>query len=110
MGKPPISHPARRRGLPAIHPGVWLNEMVLPALKAAGTSKSRMAELVGLSRPSFYDFLAGRTPITAELALKLGKICGNGPDLWMSLQADWDLERARERLGAGLDAIPTLAA
>jgi addiction module HigA family antidote len=99
---------APKRGEPASHPGEVLKEIVLPALKAGGTPTARVAELVGLSRPSFYDFLGGKTPVTAELALKLGKLCGNGPDLWMNMQKLWDLDRAREKLGDSLDAIPTL--
>lgn len=105
---PPV--PALVRGLPPTHPGTLLKEIVLPALKKAGTPTVRVAEYVGMSRPSFYEFLAAKRPITAELALKLGKLCGNGPDLWMNLQAAYDLAQARESLGDKLDAIPTLKA
>lgn len=108
MAKPlaPLQPP--KRGLPAMHPGVWFHEMVLPALKEAGTSAVAVEKMLGLSHASFYDVLRGRTPVSAELALKLGKLCGNGPDLWLNLQKAWDLEQARARLGETLDAIPTL--
>jgi plasmid maintenance system antidote protein VapI len=47
--------------------------------------------------------------VTAELALKLGKLCGNGPDLWLNMQKPGTLIGPRA-LGDSLDAIPTLAA
>lgn len=108
MAHHPETFPAGPSGLPATHPGELLREVVLPALKAAGTPRTQVAKILGMKRPSFYEFLAGKTPITAERALLLGKLCGNGPDLWMNLQRDWDLARARERLGPALDAVPTL--
>jgi plasmid maintenance system antidote protein VapI len=42
------------------------------------------------------------------MALRLGKLCGNGPDLWLNLQKRYDLQRAERELGAKLKAIPTL--
>ena len=42
------------------------------------------------------------------MALRLGKLCGNGPDLWLNLQKRFDLLRAEQELGAKIDAIPTL--
>jgi plasmid maintenance system antidote protein VapI len=41
------------------------------------------------------------------MALRLGKFFGNGPDLWMKMQADCDLWAARQKLGGALDAIKT---
>jgi addiction module HigA family antidote len=99
-----------KRGRPPTHPGALLAEIVLPALKAGGTPRTRVAQLLGVDRDSFYKLLRGERPVTAELALKLGKLCGNGPDLWLGMQAAWDLEQARAALGETLEAIPTLAA
>jgi plasmid maintenance system antidote protein VapI len=42
------------------------------------------------------------------MVLRLGKLCGNGPDLWLNLQKRYDLQRASEQLGAKINAIPTL--
>ena len=44
------------------------------------------------------------------MALRLGKLCGNGPDLWVNLQARYDLDRLSHEMGAELAAIPTLRA
>ena len=44
------------------------------------------------------------------MALRLGKLCGNGPELWLALQARFDLERLGEAKRAEIEAIPTLVA
>jgi plasmid maintenance system antidote protein VapI len=44
------------------------------------------------------------------MAVRLGKLCGNGPELWLSMQAHYDAWEARRRLGKKLDKIPTLRA
>jgi plasmid maintenance system antidote protein VapI len=40
--------------------------------------------------------------------LRLGKLCGNGPDLWLHMQQRYDLHRARQELGDKIKTIPTL--
>lgn len=50
--------------------------------------------------------LAGRAAVTAEMALRLGRFCGSGPDLWLRMQQAHDLWHARARLGAELETIP----
>jgi antitoxin HigA-1 len=45
---------------------------------------------------------------TPMMALRLGKLCGNGPDLWLNLQKRVDLRRAEQQLGGKIKAIPTL--
>jgi plasmid maintenance system antidote protein VapI len=42
------------------------------------------------------------------MALRLGKLCGNGPDLWLNLQKRYDLQRAEQEFGGKIKAIPTL--
>ena len=44
------------------------------------------------------------------MALRLGKLCGNGPELWLNLQSRFDLERLSKTKRAEIAAIPTLAA
>jgi addiction module HigA family antidote len=96
-----------RRGLPAMHPGELLREDVLPAL---GRPKAEIARLLGISRQALYDILNERQPVTAAMALRLGKLCGNGPMVWLNLQRLYDLERAEKELGGTLANIPTLHA
>lgn len=96
-----------QRGLPAMHPGELLREDVIPAL---GKSKAEIARLLGVSRQTLHDILREKKPVTVDMALRLGKLCGNGPVLWLNLQRAYDLEHATPRMASELDAIPTLHA
>ena len=94
-----------KRGLPPMHPGELLREEILPALDRP---KTEIAKLLGVSRQTLYDILAGKQPVTPAMALRLGKLCGNGPDLWLNLQKRYDLQRAERELREKIKAIPTL--
>lgn len=96
-----------RNGLPAMHPGELLREDILPAL---GRTRAEIARLLGVSRQTLHAILTERAPVTPEMALRLGKLCGNGPALWLALQTRYDLERLREAKRSEIDAIPTLEA
>jgi antitoxin HigA-1 len=94
-----------KRGLPPMHPGELLREEILPVLDRP---KTEIAKLLGVSRQTLYDILEEKQPVTPVMALRLGKLCGNGPDLWLNLQKRYDLLRAEQELGEKIDAIPTL--
>lgn len=99
--------PVRRRSaLPPTHPGELLREEILPAL---GLSVSATARRLRVSRQTLHALLAERTAVTPEMALRLGKFCGNGPTIWLRLQQEHDLRRAEARLHAELAAIETAA-
>ena len=95
-----------KRGLPPMHPGELLREEIVPALDR---SKADIARLLGVSRQTLYDILKEKQPVTPGMALRLGKLCGNGPDLWLNLQKRYDLRRAELELGEKIKDIPTLA-
>lgn len=95
------------RGLPAMHPGELLREDVIPAL---GRPLAEIARLLGVSRQTLHTILSEDQPVTPLMALRLGKLCGNGPELWLNLQGIFDLERLRRERGAEIAAIPTLPA
>ena len=94
-----------KRGLAAMHPGELLRDEILPALKRP---KTEIARLLGVSRQTLYDILEEKQPVTPVMALRLGKLCGNGPDLWLNLQKRYDLHRAQQEIGEKIKAIPTL--
>jgi antitoxin HigA-1 len=85
------------------HPGAVLKYDVLPALGL--TVKAAAADL-GVTRQILHRILAGKGPVTAEMALRLGKYCGNGPDLWLSMQTNYDLWHAKRKLRRELGRIP----
>ena len=78
------------------HPGAILREDVLPQLP--GMSVSAFARLLGVSRQTLHAVLAERSGITAEMALRLGTLLGNGPELWMDMQSRYDLWQAERKL------------
>ncbi len=90
-----------------MHPGELLREDVLPAL---GRSRVEIAGLLGVSRQALHAILAETAAVTPEMALRLGKLCGNGPELWLNLQSRFDLDRLSREKAAEIEAIPTLQA
>lgn len=95
------------RGLRPMHPGEMLREDILPAL---GKSKAEIARLLGISRQTLYDILDEKQPVTPGMALRLGKLLGNGPDIWINLQRAYDLSVAERELAGEIRKIPTLSA
>jgi addiction module HigA family antidote len=86
------------------HPGKMLREDVLPAL---GISVSEAARRMRISRQSLHRILAGDAGVTPDMAVRLGKFCGNGPGLWLRMQQAYDLWHAEQRLASELAKIPT---
>jgi len=95
------------RKRPPTHPGVLLREVVLPSMRV---SVAQAAREMGVSRQQLYKILSGDRAVTAEMATRLGKYCGNGPELWLNMQIAFDLWHAQHALSDALDAIPTRAA
>jgi len=85
------------------HPGAILREDVLPAL---GMTVTDAAEALGVSRQQVHRIMAETAPVTPEMAVRLGKFCGNGPDLWMRMQASYDLWNANRELKREIERIP----
>src|SRR5262245_16100556 len=85
-----------------MHPGQPVRQEILPA---RDRPKTEIAKLLGVSRQTLYDILEEKQPVTPMMALRVGKLCGNGPDLWLNLQMRYDLQRAEQELGEKLNAI-----
>jgi addiction module HigA family antidote len=77
-------------------------------LPALGKTKSEIAALLGVSRQSLHNILREQAPITPEMAVRIGKLCGNGPGLWVRMQAAHDLWHAERNVD--VSRIPTLSA
>lgn len=88
-----------------MHPGELLREDIVPAL---GIKIAPLARMLGVSRQHLHAVLREEAPVSPSLALKLGKLCGNGPTLWVNLQRDYDLERLAAEMADDLERIPTL--
>ena len=83
-----------------IHPGeILLQEFLIPM----EISQNRLARDVGLPPRRINEIVHGKRAVTADTALRLARYFGTSEAFWMGLQADYELEEARERLGDRLD-------
>lgn len=80
---------------PPSHPGAVLRDIVLDE---EGPSKSEFAAALGISRQMLHGILTEKHAITAEMAVKLGHVLGNGPGLWIRMQQAHDLWHAERKV------------
>ena len=96
-------HPAKRNpSRSPTHPGALLREDVLPALRL---SVAETARRLHVSRQTLHGLLAERKGFTPEMALRVGKLAGNGAALWLRMQQDFDLWHAERALAVELRSI-----
>jgi addiction module HigA family antidote len=81
---------------PAIAPGEILLEEYLKPMEIGQVEAARR---LGISLNRLNEIVLGKRGITADTALRLSRLLKTSPQLWMRLQADWDLHQAmiRER-------------
>jgi addiction module HigA family antidote len=79
---------------PAIPPGEMLLEEFL---KPLGLGQVEAARRLGVSLNRLNEIVLGKRGITADTALRLGRLLKTSPQFWMRLQADWDLNEAMKR-------------
>lgn len=79
---------------PAIPPGEMLLEEFL---KPMGIGQVEAARQLGISLNRLNEIVLGKRGITADTALRLGRLLKTSPQFWMRLQADWDLQEAIQR-------------
>jgi addiction module HigA family antidote len=86
------------------HPGELLREII----SATGRSKSEIAALLGISRQHLYDILKERKPVSPAVAVRLGKLFGDGAGVWVRMQGAYDTWRAERELAKEIKNIPKL--
>jgi len=84
------------------HPGEVIEDM----LEDLDYSRSAIARMLGISRQQMHAILAGRKPVSPKIAARLGKLFGNGPGLWLRLQAAHDAWHAEREID--VSSVPTL--
>ena len=90
-----------------VHPGEILLEEFLGPL---GVSQYRLAKAVNVPARRINEIVHGQRRISADTALRLARYFGTSERFWINLQARYDLEVERDRLGAALDDIQPLSA
>ena len=90
-----------------VHPGEILLEEFLGPL---GVSQYRLAKAVDVPARRINEIVHGQRRISADTALRLARYFGTSERFWIDLQARYDLEVEKDRLGAALDDIQPLSA
>ena len=86
--------------LPPIHPGEILLEEFL---KPMAVSQYRLAKATSVPARRINEIVHGKRAISADTALRLSRFFGMSDRFWMNLQARYDLEIAKDRLGSRLE-------
>src|SRR4051812_13058247 len=85
-----------RRKLPPVHPGEIL---LVEFLSPLGVSQYRLAKETSVPARRINEIVRGLRSISADTALRLGRYFGTSGRFWLNLQARYDLEGEKERLG-----------
>lgn len=85
-----------------IHPGEILMEEFLEPLEV---SQNRLAVAIGVPPRRINEIVHGQRRITADTALRLSRYFGTTDRFWLNLQTRYDLETAKDHLGAALGEI-----
>ncbi len=93
------------RQIRPVHPG----EVISDVLEDIGMTQTSFAEVLGVSRRTVNEIVQGRRPITVDMAIRIGKALGNGPQLWLNLQQKVDIWDAIQTHREDYDRVPTLA-
>ena len=75
-----------------IHPG----EMIKDEINARGITQKELAQQMGVSYTVFNEILNGKRPVTTEYALLLEAALGTNASIWIGLQADYNLQKAKQ--------------
>ena len=90
-----------------VHPGEILLEEFLGPL---GVSQYKLAKAVSVPARRINEIVHGQRRISADTALRLARYFGTSERFWINLQARYDLEVEKDRLGAALEEIRPLSA
>ena len=86
---------------PPTHPGEVLRE---DFLKPLGLSRNALAKALGVREARVGAIVNGKRAVTPDSALRLARYFGTSPEFWLGVQATYDLETARDRIGAEIEA------
>jgi addiction module HigA family antidote len=83
-----------KKRISPVHPGVYLKEL----LGELTLSQYRLAKDIGVPAMRVSYVVNGKRPVTAELALRLGRYFGQSPRYWLNLQSRYDMDIAEDTL------------
>ncbi len=93
---------------PPVHPGEILLEEFM---KPYSMTQTEIAQRIGVSRKYISEIINGRKGISTDMALRLSRLFGTSPELWLNGQIAWDVWHAMQGETAyKLEAIEPMAA
>ncbi len=95
----------RHASIAPVHPGEVLREDVFPALKL---TKPALAAALGVSRQTLHELMSCRRAVSPDMALRLERSIGSSAEMWLGLQAEYDLHQSRKMVD--LSRVRRLAA
>ena len=98
------------RRLKPVHPGeVLMRDFIEPM----GLTRYKVAKAIKVPQRRIDEICAGQRAMSADTALRLARLFGIDPQMWMNLQAQYDLEVAarglRKRLDSEITPLPAAA-
>lgn len=92
---------AAPRKRPPTHPG----RIIASALDGLGVAPNAAAKAIGVTAQALGNVIRAKTAMTPNMALRIGTYLGNGPEIWLGLQADYDIWHERVKLTRDLAKI-----
>lgn len=83
----------KKKQIQSIHPGFYLNELLMEL----GISQYRLAKELGVTVMRINHVINERRPVTAELALRLGRFFAQSPQYWLNLQSRYDMDVVQDK-------------
>lgn len=95
----------QERKVRPVHPGKVISDV----LEDLEMTQTRFAEILGVSRRSVNEIVLGQRPITVDMAIRIGKALGNGPQLWLNLQQKVEIWDAVQKHSEEYEKVSTVA-
>lgn len=84
-----------KRNIPVIHPGELLKAELI---EATGLTVTQVAGMLKVSRQAVSNIINEKADVSPEMALRIATVFGGTPDIWLRLQAKYDLEIAANKI------------
>ncbi|WP_419730337.1 HigA family addiction module antitoxin [Lichenicola sp.] len=86
------------------HPGAVIRDV----LATCRISVTKAAARIHVTPPTLNNVVRGTASISPDMALRLGRLCGNSPEMWLRLQEHYDLWHRQRALADDLATIQAL--
>jgi addiction module HigA family antidote len=94
------------QSLSAVHPGEIL---LLEFMEPLGITQYRLAKEMAVPPRRINEIIQGQRAISADTALRLAKFFGTSEMFWLNLQARYDLDVQKQKLGSKLSGVRALS-